>query len=136
MSDRENGSVETERRSYPRFSVEHSVELVDAAGGVFPTLTLDISLTGVQLLCDGPTAKRISPGGEIPPGRPIKVQVRMRLQDKRSAEPIRVQVDCNVISLRQVEEDEYRVGLKFIDFHGRSYDQLETYIDQRAEVSE
>lgn len=120
-----------ERRDFPRIETEHSVELVDAQGGVFPTLALDLSLTGLQLLCDQPTAERIAPGGELadeqnqPRDFDIRLRVRLREQGRH-----RLQIRCRLMSVREVQQDEYRIGMKFIGFTGDSYHLLEAYVDE------
>lgn len=119
-----------DRRDFPRIETEHSVELVDADGGVFPTLALDLSLTGMQLLCDGPTAERIAPGGETSVNgepREFDVRLRVRLHDGGRR---RLKIRCQVMSLREVQNDEYRIGLKFVRFDEDSYHTLEAYVDE------
>lgn len=120
-----------ERRDFPRIETEHSVELVDEDGGVFPTLALDLSLTGMQLLCDQPTAERIAPGGTIDgsDGEPREFDVRLRvwLRD-RSRQRLRIR--CRLMAVREVQTDEYRIGMKFVGFEGNSYQMLEAYVDE------
>lgn len=119
-----------DRRDFPRIETEHSVEIVDAHGAVFPTLALDLSLTGMQLLCDQPTAERIVPDGVTNnlDGSPRELDIRLRinLPDARR----RLGIRCHVMSLREVQSDEFRVGLRFVRFEGDSYHALEAYIDE------
>lgn len=120
----------SDRRDFPRIETEHSVELVDAGGAVFPTLALDLSLTGMQLLCDEPTAERIAPGGETRiDGTPRELDVRLRIR-LREAGGQRLKIGCQVMSVREVQPDEFRIGLKFVRFDGDSYHTLEAYIDE------
>ena len=119
-----------DRRDFPRVETEHSVELVDADGGVFPTLALDLSLTGMQLLCDQPTAERIAPGGVTgEDGKPHEFDVRVRIR-LRDGGRRRLDIHCQVMSVREVQDDEYRVGVRFARFARDSYHALEAYIDE------
>lgn len=120
----------TDRRDFPRIETEHSVELVDAGGAVFPTLALDLSLTGMQLLCDQPTADRIAPNGEARvDGKPREFDVRLRVR-LREAGRQRLKIGCQVMSVREVQSDEFRIGMKFVRFDDDSYHALEAYLDE------
>ncbi len=118
-----------ERRDFPRIETEHSVEVIDADGGVFPTLALDLSLTGMQLLCDGPTAERIAPGGVTDQDAPREFDVRLgiRLRDTGRR---RLRIRCQVMSVRTAQADDFRIGVRFIRFENDSYHALEAYIDE------
>lgn len=120
-----------DRRDFPRIETEHSVEIVGSNGESFPTLALDLSLTGMQLLCDQPTAERIAPAGELreADGTPRELDVRLRVK-LHSGERERLQIRCQLMSLRQVQQDEIRIGVKFMHFEGNSYHVLEAYIDE------
>ena len=120
----------SERRDFPRIETEHSVEVVEADGATFPTLALDLSLTGMQLLCDGPTAERIAPGGDTSQnGEPREFDVRLRIR-LREADRKHLRIRCAVMSVREVQADEFRIGVKFTRFEGDSYHTLEAYIDE------
>ncbi|HEX7029152.1 MAG TPA: PilZ domain-containing protein [Gammaproteobacteria bacterium] len=119
-----------DRRDFPRIETEHSVEVVDADGNVFPTLALDLSLTGMQLLCDGPTAERIAPGGAVTTdGQPRELALRLRVRLHEAGRQL-IGVRCQVMSLREVQADEFRIGVRFMRFDGDSYHALEAYIDE------
>ena len=118
-----------DRRDFPRIETEHSVEVVDSDGGVFPTLALDLSLTGMQLLCDSPTLERLLPGGKLPEGEPPEIDVRLRLKLLDGTRS-KIRANCQIMSVREIQDDEYRIGLKFSNFFGDSYHALEAYIDE------
>ena len=117
-----------ERRDFPRVETEHSVEVVDTDGGVFPTLALDLSLTGMQLLCDEPTASRLLPDG--PPSsespKSVEIRLRLRLQDGTRA---KIRANALLVSLRKSGPDDQRIGVKFTNFLGDGYHALESFID-------
>ncbi len=119
-----------ERRSFPRVTTEHSVELVDEEGAVFPAIALDLSLTGMQLLCDKPTADRIvSSDKSDTKSEHHQVNVRMRFRTVDGGQ-VRVLVLCEIMASREASKDEYHLGLKFVEFFADSYSDLESYIDE------
>lgn len=107
------------------------MEVVDAGGGVFPTLALDLSLTGMQLLCDQPTAERIIPGGDVtaPDGSPREIDICLRVKLREHGRQ-RINIRCRTMSVREASPDEFRIGVKFMRFEGDSYHRLENYIDE------
>lgn len=121
--------MQDERRDFPRLLTEHSVELVDADGAVFPTLALDVSLTGMQLLCDKPTAHTLVPDGDISKLENPNVDVRLRIT-LRDGTRSKVRASAEIVSIRAADDDEYRIGLKYRNFFGDSYQTLELYIDE------
>lgn len=119
-----------ERRDFPRIEEELSAEILDANDGVFPALILDISLTGAQLLCDRPTAEHMVPEGvEVPGDDPIELGIRLRvsLGDGSRA---KIRGFGHLMAIREVGDDEFRLGIKFTRFAGDSYTALEAYIDE------
>lgn len=119
-----------DRRDFPRIETEHSVEVVDERGHVFPTLALDLSLTGMQLLCDGPTAERIAPDRSVAVnGQPRELALRLRVRLREAGRQL-IGIHCQVMSLREVQADEFRIGVRFVRFGGDSYHALEAYIDE------
>lgn len=117
-----------ERRDFPRVETEQSVQLLDAAGASFPMLVLDLSLTGMQLLCDGPTAHRLAPGGlsdDPPHDYDVRLRIRLKAHGMRQ-----LRMRCRLMTLREVQRDEFRIGVKFTRFEGDSYAMLEAWIDE------
>lgn len=126
-----------DRRQFPRVAAEASLQLVLADGARVPALALDLSLTGVQVLCDRPTALRIWDKGDatrLTPADDVRSEVRMRLRcpDGRH---LRVQAEVRVMSVREAGDDEYRVGLKYLEFHADHYDSLERFVDEWMDAS-
>ncbi|MGD8378446.1 MAG: PilZ domain-containing protein [Gammaproteobacteria bacterium] len=118
-----------DRRDYDRIETEHSVKIVEREGTEFPAIAADISLTGMQLLCDRPTAYRIAPKGhESTPDEEVEVHVRASLP-MRDGSRAKVGVYCELVKIRRVSEDEYRLGLRYRRFENRSYDEIERWVD-------
>ncbi len=122
-------AMEQEKRTFRRIEVEHSIRIVEADGSTFPAIAADLSLTGMQILCDGPTMSRITPHGiQTHAGHGVRIHVRVAppgLTDNRG----KLGLFGRVVAVRQSGEDEYRMGVQFTDFEPGTYNALETYID-------
>ena len=119
-----------ERRSFPRVTTEHAVEMVDEHGATFPAIALDLSLTGMQLLCDKPIALKIMSNSDSQAKTVYQqINVRMRFRTADGGQ-VKVQVICAVMATRQTSKDEYHLGLRFVEFFADSYTDLESYIDE------
>ncbi|MGH8307342.1 MAG: PilZ domain-containing protein [Gammaproteobacteria bacterium] len=121
--------MQVERRTFRRIAVEHSVRIVEADGSTLPAIAVDVSLTGMQILCDEPTMERITPHGlQTNAGDGVRIHVRVALPDLTDNQG-RLGLFGRVVVVRQKGEDEYRLGLQFTDFEPGTYNALETYID-------
>lgn len=121
--------MEQEKRTFRRIEVEQSVRIVEADGSTFPAIAADVSLAGMQLLCDKPTMQRISPHGlKTRADHGVRIHVRMNLSQQREGQN-RLGLFGRVVSVRQNGDDEYRLGVQFTDYEPGSYNALETFID-------
>ncbi|HEX6929812.1 MAG TPA: hypothetical protein VF267_11205, partial [Gammaproteobacteria bacterium] len=83
-----------------------------------------------QLLCDGPTAERIAPDRSVAVnGQPRELALRLRVRLREAGRQL-IGIHCQVMSLREVQADEFRIGVRFVRFGGDSYHALEAYIDE------
>lgn len=122
--------MDIEKRQYPRVAMDESVQIVNADGGALPAVAVDVSLLGMQLLCDAATVQRITDcltesGDET-------LHIRLPLTADESG----INAYCRVVYLRHLPEDECRVGLQYTRFSDASYDRLECLIDQRVSYPE
>ncbi|MGA9853404.1 MAG: PilZ domain-containing protein [Gammaproteobacteria bacterium] len=121
--------MQIEKRTFRRIEIEHSVHIVEADGSTLPAIAVDISLTGMQILCDGPTMARISPHGvKTNAGHGVRIHVRVALPDMPGSRN-RLGLFGRVVAVRQTGKDEYRLGVQFTDFEPGTYNILEVYID-------
>ena len=121
--------MQIEKRTFRRIVSDHSIRIVEADGSTLPAIAVDVSLTGMQILCDGPTMTHVSPQGtQTNAGHGVRIHVRMSLSnsvDTRSW----LGIFGRVVGVRQKGEDEYRLGVQFTDYEPGTYNALETYID-------
>ncbi|HET7588290.1 MAG TPA: PilZ domain-containing protein [Gammaproteobacteria bacterium] len=112
--------MDNDRRQYQRITTDHSIQLMDG-DRILPALALDVSLLGMQLLCDSATAecisRRLNEGDE---------EIRVRIPHPNGG----VDAWCRVVYLRNDSEDECRLGLEYTQFLGGSYDWLENFVDE------
>jgi hypothetical protein len=118
-----------EKRTFDRIETEHSVRIIGEDGSSFPAIAANISLTGLQILCDKPTMDRISPHGlETKAIHEVHIRVRVTLPDMPDNQA-KLGLFGRVVSVRAGGQDEFRIGVQFTDFEPGSYNALEHYID-------
>lgn len=118
-----------EKRAFDRIEIEHSIRLIGEGGDSTPAIAANISMTGLQILCDTPTMQRITPHGvETKFANEVMVHVRVLLSDKPGKEST-LGLFARVVVVRATGPDEYRIGVQFTDYEPGSYDALEHYID-------
>lgn len=121
--------MQVEKRTFRRISADHSVRILESDGTTFAAVAVDVSLTGMQILCDGPTLSRISPRGvQTNAGDGVRIHVRMPLSDFGDGRE-RLGLYGRVVGVRPHGDDEYRLGIQFTDFEPGTYNILESYID-------
>ena len=118
-----------EKRTFDRIETEHSIRIIGEDGSSFPAIAANISLTGLQILCDQPTMGRITPHGVDTKGtHNVQIRVRVVLPGVPESKG-KLGLFGRVVSVRAGAGDEYRIGVQFTDFEPGSYNALESYLD-------
>ena len=118
-----------EKRAFDRIETEHSIRIIGEDGSSFPAIAANISLTGLQILCDRPTMERISTHGvETKALHEVLIRVRVTLPDMPDNQS-KLGLFGRVVAVRASGQDEFRIGVQFTDFEPGSYNALEHYID-------
>ena len=123
-----------DRRNFPRLYTHFPAELT--AGGkrsADRVLAVDVSISGLQIVCDKRVAERVlvkADKGKVADAKPVQLRVMLPLKD---ATHVEVKVRCRVRMIRQHIKDEYRVGLEYEYFEGKSYSALEAFVDDWVE---
>ncbi|HEX7965089.1 MAG TPA: PilZ domain-containing protein [Gammaproteobacteria bacterium] len=118
-----------EKRTFDRIETEHSIRILCEDGSSFPAIAANISLTGLQILCDQPTMDRISPHGlETKAAHDVPIRVRVTVPDMPENQS-KLGLFGRVVSVRAGGQDEFRIGVQFTDFEPGSYNALEHYLD-------
>lgn len=123
-----------ERRNYPRLHTRFPAEVL--AGGkraIDRALATDVSITGLQLVCDERVANRIvekADKGKVKNAKPVLVRVNLPLRDGTH---VRVEVRCKVRAMRAADDGSFHAGLEYEFFEGQGYAALEAFIDDWVE---
>ena len=123
-------SVPFERRSTHRYKVKLPVELILEDGTVLPVESIDISNKGLQFACDSWVADEIEPRGiqnyPLDHSR-IKAVTEFPGMDKYSS---KLYARCRIVTARRLSQDEYLLGIEFVDFENGSERLLDKFIKQ------
>lgn len=118
-----------EKRTFDRIETEHSVRILGEDGSSFPAIAANISLGGLQILCDRPTMERITPyGTETKSDHGVAIRVKVILPDMPESQN-KLGLFGQVVAVRPGGQDEYRIGVRFTDYEPGSYNALEHYLD-------
>ena len=123
-------SVTYERRCTHRYKIKLPVELVLEDGAVLPVESVDISNKGLQFSCDSWVADEIEPRGiQNHPLDQIRIKAVIDFpgMDKYSS---KLYARCRIVVARRISQDDYLIGLEFVDFENGSERLLQQFIRQ------
>lgn len=121
-----------ERRAVARYRAVLPVE-IEMGGNTFENATsIEISLAGIRLTCDGPVAGSILHQYiQVTPGENITANIQIKIPE---ATGLVNNIHCRtrVISVNRASQARYIVGLKFLEFDGYSQLVWTNYISKIA----
>jgi c-di-GMP-binding flagellar brake protein YcgR len=121
-------SVQYERRSTHRYKVKLPVELILEDGTVLPVESIDISNKGLQFSCDSWVADEIEPRGiQNHPLDQIRLKAVTELPGMDTYNS-KLYARCRIVVARRLSQDEYLLGLVFMDFENGSERLLKKFI--------
>jgi hypothetical protein len=126
-------TITYERRCTHRYKIKLPVELILEDGTVLPVESVDISNKGLQFACDSWVADEIEPRGiQTHPLERIRLKAVIDFpdMDKYSS---KLYARCRIVIARRVSQDDYLIGLEFVDFENGSERLLEKFIRQNKE---
>jgi c-di-GMP-binding flagellar brake protein YcgR len=119
-----------ERRRTQRYLVDLPVDIVLQDGSVLPVVTCNMSRKGLQFRCDSWIADEIEPRGiQNHPLDAIRVKAITDFPDMGKYKS-RLYARCRIVVARRLSEEEYLIGLEFVDFENGSERLLERYINR------
>ncbi len=122
----------SERRHYPRVATDLPLEVLTEGGETARGTICNLSMGGVEISCDRGCADRILPSGhQAFPGQPIRAQLRLQLPAADGAVTA-VQASGEIVVSRRMSQDEFRVGIHFLNFDGDGEQAVERYVRARA----
>ncbi len=123
-------TVPYERRAAHRYKIKLPIELILEDGSVIPVESTDISNKGLQFACDSWIADEIEPRGiQNHPLDQIRLKAVTEFPDMDKYNS-KLYARCRVVVARRLSQDEYLLGLEFIDFENGSERLLERFIRQ------
>ena len=123
-------TITYERRCTHRYKVKLPVELILEDGTVLPVESVDISNKGLQFSCDSWVADEIEPRGiQVHPLEQIRLKAVIDFpgMDNNNS---KMYARCRIVVARRMSQDEYVIGLAFVDFENGSERLLEKFIRQ------
>lgn len=115
----------SERRNSSRFGTDLTLDLVLDNGNILPAVANNISEHGLQFSCDGWTANEIEPRGiHNHPLDHISLKLVARIKGDE-----KLYIKSRIISARRLSQDDYLIGLEFVDFENGSDNRLFGYLE-------
>ena len=115
-----------DRRKSLRYPVKLQVDLVLADGSILPIEANNISANGLQFRCDSWLADEIEPRGIQ--NHPLdRIQLKAVTSLPVSGEN-KLYARCKVVVARRLSQEDYILGLEFVDFEKSSEKILERFI--------
>jgi PilZ domain len=123
-------NISFERRRGQRYAASLPVDIVLQDGSVLPVVTCNISRQGLQFRCDSWVADEIEPRGiQNHPLDAIRVKAVTDFPDMDKYKS-RLYVRCRIVVARRLSQEEYLMGLEFVDFENGSEILLERFINR------
>jgi hypothetical protein len=119
-----------DRRQSFRLPVKLQVDLVLGDGSILPVEATGISARGLQFRCDSWLADEIEPRGIQ--NHPLdRIQLKVVADLPLSGEN-RVYARCRIVVARRLSQEEYILGLEFIDFEKSSDKVLARFLSEQS----
>lgn len=118
-----------ERRRSPRYLLKQEVDILLDNGDIITVESRNISVSGLQIFCDGWVTEEIEPGGIKSHNinhRRFKICMALDFGD----ESRKFYANCRVISQQRLSQDEYMLNLTFVDFENGSETVLSSFLEQ------
>ena len=118
-------SIHNEQRLSFRHQVDLPVDLILSSGTTLKVNACNLSMKGILISCDEWGSKQIeSRGIHNHPFDHIRINIITEL-DKQN----KLHANSRIIIARRMSQDNYLIGLEFINFQNNSDASLQTYID-------
>ncbi len=117
-----------EKRRFPRVDANIFAQVCREHGEKLDVIVLDISGTGLKLLCNTMEREILTPRGEwTENGRPIEAKINMELPVGTS-EVHRICISSLVAYSRRVSMDQFHVGMKYQGLNDEDYKILADFV--------
>jgi hypothetical protein len=123
-------------RQHRRVAADIDCEVGNESGaGLLPVRILNLSIGGLKFRCGMRVIDSILPEDQRTPGQILDVEmdVVFELPQEDGASPLSVRTRATIIHSERLAQDEFHVGVKFIDLERSVSEALETYINTLLE---
>ncbi|HHJ34378.1 MAG TPA: PilZ domain-containing protein [Gammaproteobacteria bacterium] len=119
----------SDRRQSPRYEIALPVDMVLADGSALSVTTRNISSRGLQISCDSWITDKIEPRG-IQNHALNHLRLKVITELPIGEESKKLYVNCRIMSVQRMSQDEYTLNLAFIDFENGTEKILDDFLDQ------
>lgn len=123
-------------RQHRRVAADIACEVGNETGaGLLPVRILNLSIGGLKFRCGMRVIDSILPEDQRTPGQILDVQmdVVFELPQEGDASPLPVRTRATIIHSERLAQDEFHVGVQFIDLEASMSGPLESYINTLLE---
>lgn len=116
-----------ERRAFLRYKIAIPISVETDSGIVINTKTREISLGGMQVVCDSNMLNKMLPEGiQTAPGDRVFVQATLNYSNQLESVSLR----AHALGVLRLAESEFSVRFSFVDLDQMQQDQLQRLLNQ------
>lgn len=123
-------------RKHRRVAADIACEVGNESGaGLLPVRILNLSIGGLKFRCGMQVIDSILPEDQRTPGQILDVELDIvfELPQAGDASPLSVRTHATIVHSERLAQDEFHVGVQFIDLEKSISESLESYINTRLE---
>ena len=122
--------MKTERRAFARYQAKLEVQ-IDMDDYRFDATSMDVSLQGLRIFCEGPTASNIfNRYIQVTPGENVTADIQIKVPN-HSGLTDALKCQAKVIFVSRASQSSYVVGFNIIEFYENDQDTWQVYISNK-----
>ena len=123
-------------RQHCRVAADIACDVGNESGaGLLPARILNLSIGGLKFRCGMQVIDNILPQDQRTPGQILDVEmdIAFELPQEGATPPLPVRARATIVHSERLAQDEFHVGVQFIDLEESIYGPLESYINTLLE---
>lgn len=122
--------LKIERRAFARYRAKLAVQ-IDMDDYSFDATSMDVSLRGLRIVCEGPTANKIfNRYIQVTPGENITADIQIKAPNQSGLTDT-LKCCARVISVSRISQSSYGVGFNIIEFDEDGQELWRVYISKK-----
>jgi len=122
--------LKTERRAFARYRAKLAVQ-IDMDDYSFDATSMDVSLRGLRIVCEGPTASNIfNRYMQVIPGENITADIQIKVPNQSGLTDT-LKCRARVISVSRISQSSYEVGFNIIELDEGDQEPWQDYISKK-----